>query len=101
MINKLADQTVNAMKSAARSLVKLNADDTISFTKKGKGLIAAASVGGFALGAFNESNQMDRGVSDGQIYRATPGIGDYLQAPGGASGDLVFALDRNKRGGYL
>ena len=101
MINKLANATVNAMKSAARSLVEICEDDTIHFSKTGKRLIAAGTIGGFALGAFNESNQMDRGTSDGQVYRATPGYGEYLQAPGGASGDLVFALDRNKRGGYL
>jgi hypothetical protein len=63
----------------------------------GATVLAAATVIEGATGAFKEINRIHMGTSDGQVTRATPRIPAY-QMNAGATGDLVFALNRNKRG---
>lgn len=47
--------------------------------------------------AFQEVNKIRMGTNDGQITRAAPRVPSYLDNAG-ASGDLVFALNANRRG---
>jgi hypothetical protein len=63
----------------------------------GKTVLWGASAIAGAAGAFNEMNKAHMGQMDGQITRPTPRVPAYdLNA--GASGDLVFALNANRRG---
>jgi hypothetical protein len=47
--------------------------------------------------AFNTYNTIHMGQMDGQVRRATPMVPAYADNAG-ATGDLVFALNRNRRG---
>jgi hypothetical protein len=48
-------------------------------------------------GAFKEVMKRNMGQMDGQVRRATPRVPAYADNAG-ATGDLVFALNRNRRG---
>lgn len=69
--------------------------------KKLSGLGATAVVGSALIGgareAFNEFNTSHMGQRDGMITRATPRTPSYMDNAG-ATGDLVFAMNRNRRG---
>ena len=66
-------------------------------TKLGAGLIVGASVIGGMRGAFDELNTKRMGQMDTRVQRATPQIPAYDQNAG-ATGDLVFAMNANRRG---
>lgn len=66
-------------------------------TKLGAGLIIGASVIGGMSGAFDELNTKRMGQMDTMIHKATPQTPAYQQNAG-ATGDLVFAMNANRRG---
>ena len=66
-------------------------------TKLGAGLIVGASVIGGMRGAFDELNAKRMGQMDTKTQRATPQVPAYDQNAG-ATGDLVFAMNANRRG---
>lgn len=66
-------------------------------TKLGAGLIIGASVVGGVRGAFDELNTKRMGQMDSRTQRATPQVPMYDQNAG-ATGDLVFAMNANRRG---
>lgn len=66
-------------------------------TWAGKGLFAAASFAGGVHEAFDDFNRKHTGYNDGTLVRATPQMPSYANNAG-ATGDLVFALNRNRRG---
>lgn len=59
-------------------------------------LIGTGLVSSFKEG-FDDFNRNRMGQMDNRIYRATPTIPSYANN-GGATGDLVFALNKNRRG---
>lgn len=63
----------------------------------GQTVLWGSSVIAGAAGAFNEMNRAHMGQMDGQITRPTPRV-PYYENNGGATGDLVFALNANRRG---
>lgn len=63
----------------------------------GHAIMDVSMVAEGAKKAFNAFNTAHMGQMDGQIRRATPMIPAYADNAG-ASGDLVFALNRNRRG---
>lgn len=75
-------------------------------TNFGKSVGIGFGVAAAASGAQGQRNQNDMGRSDGSITTATPSIASYMQKTtgdmsAGATGDLVFALDRNRESGFL
>lgn len=66
-------------------------------TKFGAGLIVGASVIGGMRGALSELSTRRMGQMDTRTHRATPQIPAYEQNAG-ATGDLVFAMNANRRG---
>lgn len=63
----------------------------------GAGLVFGSAVVSGATEAFNDFNRNRMGQSDGQITRATPRTPSYANNAG-ATGDLVFAMNKNRRG---
>ena len=73
-------------------------------TPLGRAAVVGGIGVGFMNGAVDARQQNDLGTSTGRIETATPSTAEYLQrgvGTAGADGSLVFALDKNKRGGYL
>lgn len=66
-------------------------------TGLGAGLVVGSALLSGTQEAFNSFNRNRMGQSDGQITRATPRTPSYAQNAG-ATGDLVFAMNRNRRG---
>lgn len=69
-----------------------------------------AKLGGYTLaigsaisGGIAESNRNSMGRNTGTVYQPAPSYQSYIpqDISAGAQGDLVFALNRNKRSGYL
>ena len=84
-----------------RSLVKFDENYNnllgAKVTKLGVAAFAATTVVDGSLKAYRNYNQRRQGVVDNHITRATPQIPSYdLNA--GATGDLVFAMNANRRG---
>jgi hypothetical protein len=86
-------------------LVNFNAEadmfSKVKFTGLGKSLIAGSALIKGAAGGFNELNKSHMGTMDGQITRATPRMQPSQPAyaqNAGATGDLVFAMNKNRRG---
>ena len=103
LANKIVDKGEDFFSGMIR-LSDKNGETSISLSKKGKAMATVAAIGGFANNAINERYNNDLGTTDGKLYTPTPTYGDYLgqsRHNGGADGSLVFALDKNKRGGYL
>lgn len=78
---------------------------TGNLTWRGRGVFGVAIAAGSANQAFNQYTQ-DRLGSNMGVVTATPDYSDYTKRgstdlSAGADGSLVFALDRNKNGGYL
>lgn len=63
----------------------------------GKGVVVGSALFAGAKEAFNDFNSNRMGQRDGQITRATPRTPSY-ENNAGATGDLVFAMNRNRRG---
>ena len=66
-------------------------------TALGTGLIMGSAFIKGTQEAFQDFNRNRMGTSDGQITRATPRTPSYADNAG-ATGDLVFAMNRNRRG---
>lgn len=66
-------------------------------SKLGVGMVAGTGLISGTKEAFNDFNQHRMGQMDPMIYRATPRTPSYANN-GGATGDLVFAMNRNRRG---
>jgi hypothetical protein len=82
----------------AKSLINWNVDAKnmtgVKLSKVGAGVLVGAAAFGAIKEGFNEINTMHMGQNDGMVRRATP---SYLNNAG-ATGDLVFALNANRRG---
>lgn len=63
----------------------------------GKGLVVGSALFAGAKEAFNDFNSNRMGQRDGMITRATPRTPSYANNAG-ATGDLVFAMNKNRRG---
>lgn len=63
----------------------------------GKGLVVGSALFAGAKEAFNDFNTNRMGQRDGMITRATPRTPSYANNAG-ATGDLVFAMNKNRRG---
>lgn len=85
-ISKLAKGTAGGIKGAASLETLVN----------GKSMLWGAALVGGAAGAFNEANKIHMGQMDGMVRK--PGIAPSYANNAGASGDLVFALNNNRRG---
>lgn len=93
----------SAMLNFASKLVKPVADNGTGaiikgykFSALGGTLLAAGSLASGAKDAYNYLMNDRMGQRDGRMYSATPTI--RLMDDAGASGDLVFALNNNRRG---
>lgn len=74
-----------------------NTSGKYRLSKLGWGAIGAAGIAGSLMSAVDTYDQARMGVRDEYITQAAPKIPSYKE-DGGASGDLVFALNRNRRG---
>jgi hypothetical protein len=63
----------------------------------GKTVLGAASVIKGAAGAMSEVNRIHMGQMDGMVRTPTVGVPSYMDNAG-ATGDLVFAMNANRRG---
>jgi hypothetical protein len=87
------------LRSTKRQTLLGKATDTqgVKLTGLGKATLWGGAIGAGVTSAFQEFNESRMGSSDGQVSRATPRTPSYdLNA--GATGDLVFALNANRRG---
>ncbi len=66
-------------------------------TKLGWGILGVGAAVGSIKGAYSEMSRRKMGQMDPYVARATPRVPSYANNAG-ASGDLVFALNANKRG---
>ena len=102
----VAGLTVGASKLASDAFFEYDPVKHKNFTGVGlnkAGKIAALGIAGISsiLGAFDTYNQSRAGVPSGGLVTSTPNINDYQRNAAetyGAGGDLVFALNRNRRG---
>lgn len=62
----------------------------------GKAVSGAVALGAGAVEGFKEHEKFHRGANDGQVRTATPTFSSMMDHAG-ATGDLVFALNANKR----
>lgn len=73
-----------------------------SLTGKGKAIVfGAAAIGGTA-GAYNDYETTQMGMPSGEVVTPTPSAAGYTRfgEEMGATGDLVFAMNRNRRGRF-
>lgn len=76
---------------------KLTTKGGLKLTGLGKGILAAGAIAGATKDAIHEIDKSRMGTVDNYITRATPRTPSYSN-DAGASGDLVFALNANRRG---
>jgi len=98
---KYASIGAGAVKGIDKLLLKDDLRESNLLGKKlnlaGKGLVYGSALMAGAKEAFNDFNSNRMGQRDGQITRATPRTPSYANNAG-ATGDLVFAMNRNRRG---
>ena len=71
----------------------------INLTKPAYGLLVAGGIASGTKDAYNEYNVRQMGMPSGEVVSSTPQI-NYTRfgEAMGATGDLVFAMNRNRRG---
>lgn len=98
---KYASIGAGAVKGIDKFLLKDDLKESNLLGKKlnlaGKGVVVGSALMSGAMEAFNDFNSNRMGQRDGQITRATPRTPSYANNAG-ATGDLVFAMNRNRRG---
>lgn len=76
----------------------------------GKAATGILGIGSVAASAYQAHNRAHMGTVEGRVQRATPNISHYMNMnqnvnltanSAGATGDLLFALNRNRNGGYI
>lgn len=84
--------------SASNNLIgKATKTGGVKMTGLGHTLLWGSTIATAGATVFNAMNQAKMGQSDGQITRATPRPMSF-QNNAGATGDLVFAMNANRRG---
>lgn len=76
---------------------KMTKTGGVKMTGLGHSVLWGSTVVAAGAGVFNELNKSRMGQSDGRVTRATPQMTSF-QNNGGATGDLVFAMNANRRG---
>lgn len=67
------------------------------FNLAGKVAVGAFAIGSGVVEGFKAHEKYRMGSNDGQVRRATPTIGSSNMDYAGATGDIVFALNANKK----
>lgn len=86
-----------AGKSLPGKIAKAGGQGAAGSIINGKNILVGSSLLKGAASAFNEWNRQHMGRMDGQIRTSTPRVPMYMD-DSGATGDLVFALNANRRG---
>lgn len=101
MIGSPLERHATAIKGFGEKLVRWDTDadalHKVKFTKLGKGIIAGMGIVQGLSSAKDELIKSHMGQADPYVHTATPTIPAY-QLNAGATGDLVFALNANRRG---
>lgn len=71
-------------------------------TGKGKAIVFGAALAGGSVGAYNDYETRQMGMPSGEIVTPTPSAAGYTRfgEEMGATGDLVFAMNRGRRGRF-
>lgn len=69
-------------------------------TKTGKALVMGSGLVAGSIGAYNDYETTQMGTPSGEVMSPTPSAAGYTRfgEEMGATGDLVFAMNRNRRG---
>lgn len=107
ILRKAKDEAWDAITPSPSKWIETGKDGlpTGKLSWRGVGVMSAVIGAGSANAAFNQYQQDRLGRNMG-VVTATPSYQGYVKKSGtdmsaGADGSLVFALDRNKNGGYL
>lgn len=94
-------RAANTVGKIANNMVKVSEGaesiSDLSLTGTGMMLFAGSEILDGVKRAGKKFEESRMGRSDGQITRATPRVSSYLD-DAGATGDLVFAMNKNRRG---
>lgn len=71
-------------------------------TGKGKAIVFGAALAGGSIGAYNDYETRQMGMPSGEVVTPTPSAAGYTRfgEEMGATGDLVFAMNRGRRGRF-